>query len=165
MVLKSNILNIKMLTLRYPVIILMMFSNNIASAQSNDSLPVQLSVEKFVAAFNTLQWQPFKNSFTEDATIFFPDWEDAPRKVGSKEIEKTWLEIFPEFKDSANTFKLDIKPRDMLIQLYGQTAVVTFHLGSGEKYLARRTLVMVKRKKEWKIAHLHASVLFPIDNK
>jgi len=136
-----------------------------APAQSNDSLAVQLSVKKFVEAFNTLQWEPFKNSFTDDATIFFPDWEDAPRKVGIKEIEKTWLEIFPEFKDLANTLKLDITPRDMLIQLYGQTAVVTFHLGTGEKYLARRTLVMAKIKKEWKIAHLHASVLFPTDNK
>jgi ketosteroid isomerase-like protein len=146
-------------------LLVIFFSCIFFNAKANDSVAVQLSVEKFVAAFNTLQWQPFKNSFTEDATIFFPDWEDAPRKVGSKEIEKTWLEIFPEFKDSANTFKLDIKPRDMLIQLYGQTAVVTFHLGNGEKYLARRTLVMVKRKLEWKIAHLHASVLFPIDNK
>jgi len=146
-------------------LLVIFFSCIFFNAKANDSVAVQLSVEKFVAAFNTLQWQPFKNSFTEDATIFFPDWEDAPRKVGSKEIEKTWLEIFPEFKDSANTFKLDIKPRDMLIQLYGQTAVLTFHLGNGEKYLARRTLVMVKRKKEWKIAHLHASVLFPIDNK
>jgi len=146
-------------------LLVIFFSCIFFNAKANDSVAVQLSVEKFVTAFNTLQWQPFKNSFTEDATIFFPDWEDAPRKVGSKEIEKTWLEIFPEFKDSANTFKLDIKPRDMLIQLYGQTAVVTFHLGNGEKYLARRTLVMVKRKKEWKIAHLHASVLFPIDNK
>jgi len=146
-------------------LLVIFFSCIFFNAKANDSVAVQLSVEKFVAAFNTLQWQPFKNSFTEDATIFFPDWEDAPRKVGSKEIEKTWLEIFPEFKDSANTFKLDIKPRDMLIQLYGQTAEVTFHLANGEKYLARRTLVMVKRKKEWKIAHLHASVLFPIDNK
>ncbi len=146
-------------------LLVIFFSCIFFNAKANDSVAVRLSVEKFVVAFNTLQWEPFKNSFTEDATIFFPDWEEAVRKVGIKEIEKTWLEIFPEFKDLANTLKLDIKPRDMLIQLYGQTAVVTFHLGSGEKYLARRTLVMVKRKKQWKIAHLHASVLFPIDNK
>ena len=154
-----------MMNILSKTLLVIFFSCIFFNAKANDSVAVQLSVEKFVAAFNTLQWQPFKNSFTEDATIFFPDWEEDVRKVGIKEIEKTWLEIFPEFKDSANTFKLDIKPRDMLIQLYGQTAVVTFHLGNGEKYLARRTLVMVKRKKEWKIAHLHASVLFPIDNK
>ena len=144
-------------------LLVIFFSCIFFNVKANDSVAVRLSVEKYVVAFNTLQWEPFKNSFTEDATIFFPDWEEAVRKVGIKEIEKTWLEIFPEFKDSANTLKLDIKPRDMLIQLYGQSAVVTFHLGSGEKYLARRTLVMVKRKKEWKIAHLHASVLSPTE--
>jgi ketosteroid isomerase-like protein len=130
------------------------------SAQSKDSVAVKLSVEKFIKAFYSLQWEPFKKSFTEDATIFFPDWEQRVRKAGKKEIELTWLEIFPEFKDSENTLILDIVPGDLQMQMHGETAIVTFHLGSGEKYLARRTLVMVKRKKEWKIAHLHASVLF-----
>jgi hypothetical protein len=95
-------------------------------------------------SFNTLQWEPFRKSFTEDATIFFPDWEQASRKSGIKEIEKTWLELFPEFKDSTSTLKLGITPRDIRIQLYDQTAIVTFHLGNGEKYLSRRTLIMVR---------------------
>jgi len=146
-------------------LLVVFFSCIIFNAKANDSVAVRLSVEKFVAAFNALLWEPFKKSFTDDASIFFPDWEQAVRKAGKKEIEKTWLEIFPEFKDSANTLQLDITPRDMLIQLYGKTAIVTFHLGSGKKYLARRTLVMIKRKKEWKIAHLHASVLSAADNK
>jgi ketosteroid isomerase-like protein len=130
-------------------------------AQQGDSTVVRLSVDRFLQSFNSLQWEPFRKSFTDDATIFFPDWEQSQRKSGIKEIEKTWLEIFPEFKDSTSTLKLGITPRDIRIQLYDQTAVVTFHLGNGEKYLSRRTLVMVKRKKEWKIAHLHASTLFP----
>jgi ketosteroid isomerase-like protein len=149
----------------YKTLLVVFFNCIFFNVKANDSAAVRLSVEKFVAAFNTLQWEPFKRSFTEDATIFFPYWEQALRKAGKKEIEKAWLEIFPEFKDSANTLQLSIAPRDMLIQLYGQTAIVTFHLGDGEKYLARRTLVMVKKKKEWKIAHLHASVLLPVEKK
>ena len=136
-----------------------------AQAQTSDSTAVRLSVEKFVVAFNSLQWEPFRKSFTEDATIFFPDWEEASRKAGITQIEKTWLEIFPEFKDPQHTLKLNITPHDIKIQLYDQTAIVTFHLGNGEKYLARRTLVLVKTKGEWKIAHLHASVLFPMATK
>jgi ketosteroid isomerase-like protein len=132
-----------------------------AQAQSNDSTGVRLAVEKFVSAFNSLQWEPFRASFTEDATIFFPDWEEAFRKAGRTDIESAWLQIFPEFKDSINTVRLNIVPKDIRIQLYGQTSIVTFHLGNGEKYLARRTLVLVKTKGEWRIAHLHASVLFP----
>ena len=128
-------------------LLVIFFSCIFFNVKANDSVAVRLSVEKFVMAFNILQWEPFKNSFTEDATIFFPDWEEAVRKVGIKEIEKTWLEIFPEFKDSANTLKLDIKPRDMLIQLYGQTSIVTFHLGNGEKYFSQKNAGDGKKKK------------------
>ena len=113
----------------------------------HDSLAIKLSVDNFLHAFNSLQWEPFRKSFADDATIFFPDWEQASRISGIKEIEKTWLEIFPEFKDSTSTLKLGITPREIKIQLYDKTAVVTFHLGNGEKYLSRRTLVMVKRKR------------------
>lgn len=130
------------------------------SAQ-NDSLAVKLSVDRFLHAFNSLQWEPFRKSFADDATLFFPDWEQASRKSGIKEIEKTWLELFPEFKDSTSTLKLGITPLNMRVQVYGQMAIVTFHLGKGDKYLSRRTLVMVKVKEEWKIAHLHASTLLP----
>lgn len=132
-------------------------------AQQSDSLAVKVSVEKFLQSFNSLQWESFRKSFTEDATIFFPDWEQASRKAGTREVEETWLKIFPEFKDPTITLKLDITPRNMMIQLYGSTAIVTFQLGSGEKYLSRRTLVMIKKDGGWKIAHLHASTLSPED--
>jgi ketosteroid isomerase-like protein len=134
-------------------------------AQKSDSTDVKVSVEKFLQSFNSLQWEPFRKSFVDDATIFFPEWEQASRRIGQEEIEKTWLELFPEFKDPNNTLKLGITPRDVRIQVYEQTAIVTFHLGNGEKYLSRRTLVMVKQKEEWKIAHLHASTLFPPEHK
>ncbi|HOX81531.1 MAG TPA: nuclear transport factor 2 family protein [Chryseolinea sp.] len=135
------------------------------NAQQSDSTDVKVSVEKFLQSFNSLQWEPFRKSFADDATIFFPEWEQASRRIGRAEIEKTWLDLFPEFKDPNNILKLGITPRDVRIQVYDQTAIVTFHLGNGEKYLSRRTLVMVKQKEEWKIAHLHASTLFPPENK
>jgi hypothetical protein len=71
-------------------------------------------------------------------------------------METIWLTIFPEFVDSKNTRQLQINPKDINIQLYPQTAIVTFHLGDGETRLSRRTLVMVKQNENWKIAHLHA---------
>jgi ketosteroid isomerase-like protein len=139
---------------------LLLFTSTVDSlAQQKDSSDVRAAVARFVKAFNALDWEPFRNSFAEDATIFFPDWEWALRRSGKKDIEKTWITIFPEFTDPNDTLTLNINPKDVLIQLYGKTAIITFHLGSGEKYLARRTLVMVKKKKDWKIAHLHASVL------
>ena len=143
--------------------ILLVWVHSPIVSQNNDSLAVIKTVDKFIQNFNVLRWEGFRSSFTEDATIFFPDWEEASRKRGIKEIEEIWLGIFPEFKDSTNTIQLSIKPRDVLVQLYDSTAIVTFHLGTGEKRLARRTLVMVKVKKTWKIVHMHASYAEQLD--
>ncbi len=141
------------------ILLFVLTSLTISVRAQNDSLAVKVSVEKFLTAFNSLEWEPFRKYFTDDATIFFPDWEQATRVSGINNVEKTWLELFPEFKDSTSTLTLGIAPRDIKIQMYGPTAIVTFHLGKGEKYLSRRTLVMVKAKDDWKIAHLHASTL------
>ena len=129
-------------------------------SQHNDSLEVMKSTEDFLASFNNFKWETFRTSFSDDASIFFPDWQQRARRKGREEIEATWLAIFPEFKDSANSFKLNITPKDIAVQLYDQTAIVSFHLGGGEKpYLARRTIVWIKQKEQWKIAHLHESYL------
>lgn len=128
-----------------------------ATAQTNDSLAVLKAAENFVAAFNQFKWEAFRSSFTKDATMFHPVWEQGKRRVGKQEIEATWIEVFPEFIDSSNTATLKISPKDLHIQIYGNTAIVTFHLGDGITRLSRRTLVMVKQKNDWKIAHLHAS--------
>jgi ketosteroid isomerase-like protein len=115
------------------------------------------SANNFVIAFNNFNWTTFKASFTDDVTIFYPFWNQPRRIQGRREIENAWLTIFPEFGDTNNTRKLQISPKDIHIQLHQHTAIVTFHLGDGVNTLSRRTLIMVKKKRSWKIAHLHAS--------
>lgn len=127
------------------------------NAQNRDSIAVMQSTTDFVTAFNNFDWATFRASFTDDVTIYSPFWNQAKRIEGRGEVETFWLTIFPEFEDAKNTRKLRITPKDIRIQLYGQTAIVTFHLGDGEKGISRRTLVMMKERKNWKIAHLHAS--------
>jgi quercetin dioxygenase-like cupin family protein len=117
------------------------------------------SVNDFVTAFNNFNWATFRESFTDDATIFYPYWNQARRIQGTQDIETAWLTIFPEFGDTNNSRKLQINPKDINLQLYRQTAIVTFHLGDGLNALSRRTLIMVKKKRSWKIAHLHASTI------
>ena len=126
-------------------------------AEANDSLEVVNATQKFLHAFNNLEWETFRNSFAKDATIFYPVWEEAKRRSGKNEIEETWIKLFPEFTDPLNTFKLSITPKDLFIQFYYKTAIVTFHLGEGINSLYRRTIVFVKEKEDWKIVHLHAS--------
>ena len=140
--------------------LLMVFSvliNFSLKAQNKDSIAVMKSATDFVTAFNNFDWTTFRASFTDDATIFYPFWNQASRIEGRSEMDTVWLQIFPEFVDTKNTRKLQISPNDIKIQLYGQTAIVTFHLGDGINRLSRRTIVMIKEEENWKIAHLHAS--------
>jgi len=125
----------------------------------SDSVAVAEAVSTFITAFNNFDWPTFRAAFDDDATMFHPQWENAKRIRGRKEIEATWLKIFSEFNDPNDTTTLDITPRDINIQIYGQTAVVTFQLGDGLKSLGRRTVVMIRRREGWKIAHIHASRL------
>lgn len=127
------------------------------SAQDKQELAVLRATQEFLQAFNRFEWEKFRLSFTDDATMFHPVWEQGRRRVGRQEVEATWLEVFPEFKDTANFRQMQIEPRDLRVQVYGKSAVVSFHLGEGRQHLARRTLVWVKQKGRWKIAHLHAS--------
>jgi len=133
------------------------FASLFVQGQTNDSLEVTKAAQNFVKAFINFDWKNFRNSFSSDATIFFPTWEEGKRRIGQKEIEETWLEIFPEFIDSTKKFDLKIDPKNIFMQLYGNTAIVTFHLTPNDNYLSRRTLVFIKENKDWKIVHLHAS--------
>ncbi len=99
-------------------------------AQSRDSIAVMKSATNFVTAFNNFNWNTFRESFADAATIFYPFWNQAKRVKCRQEIETNWLTIFPEFADTTNTRKLQISPKDINIQLSRQTAIVTFHLGT-----------------------------------
>jgi ketosteroid isomerase-like protein len=155
------IMKIKALLLLIIFFLLINFSIN---AQNKDSIAVMESATDFVTAFNNFNWTTFRASFTDDATIFYPFWDQASRIEGRQELDSVWLTIFPEFIDTKNTRKLHINPKDLKIQLYGQTAIVTFHLGDGVDRLSRRTLVMIKEENHWKIAHLHASSISKNNN-
>lgn len=129
------------------------------TAQDTSLEQITESVNTFVTAFNNFDWPTFKDSFTDDASIFYPFWNQVARVKGKENLEKVWLKIFPEFADESNTSMLKIAPKDVNIQVYENSAIVTFHLGNGVNALARRTLVMVNDNHKWKIAHLHASNL------
>lgn len=141
------------------LLVLLSFISAVSFAQSKDSVEVMKAATKFINAFNRFQWQPFRESFTDDASIFFPVWDYVSRVNGRKGFEKTWLELFPEFENNPRQDSLTISPKNLLVQLYGHTAIMTFHLGDGKGELSRRTIVWVKQQSKWKIAHLHASVL------
>lgn len=146
-----------MTKVRLSIIILSLLINFSVTAQHKDSIAVMKSVNNFVAAFNNFNWNTFRESFNDDATMFHPFWNQARRIQGRQEIETAWLTIFSEFVETTNSRKLQISPKDINLQLFRQTAIVTFHLGDGLNTLSRRTLIMIKKNRSWKISHLHAS--------
>ncbi|MGB4771693.1 MAG: nuclear transport factor 2 family protein [Chitinophagaceae bacterium] len=139
------------------LLLLSVFVTMSVNAQDKDSIAVLKTAQNFVTAFNKFDWPTFRASFTDDATIFYPFWDRARRVQGRQDFETVWLNIFPEFADKNNKDTLQINPKDIHIQMYGSTAILSFHLGDGQTALSRRTLVMLKQSGSWRIAHLHAS--------
>jgi hypothetical protein len=52
---------------------------------------------------------------------------------------------------------MDLQPRDLNIQIFGEVAIATFHLDDRPGFLNRRTIVLHNTPEGWKIVHLHAS--------
>ena len=114
------------------------------------------AAESFVEAFNNLDWERFRITFADDATVFFPS-EVPVRANGRTEIEAGFKPMFGEDKKrGGGPPYLHIEPKDMKVQVAGDVAVMTFHLPR-KGYVARRTIVWQKRGGRWLIVHLHAS--------
>jgi ketosteroid isomerase-like protein len=112
---------------------------------------------EFLSAFNNLEWDKFRNSFTEEATVFYPRGT-ANRVNGRAEIEAHFRLIFEQIRAGRTKGPyMDLQPRGMQLQILGETAIVTFHLDDRPGFINRRTLVLRKSGGVWKIAHLHAS--------
>ncbi len=129
------------------------------SIANSDSLAVQRAAAAFIEAFNNLDWERFRHSFSDEATMFFPSQSNPRRANGRDEIEAVFKPYFDEIrKRKPNPPYLNIEPKDLKIQMLRDVAIVSFHLG-GDDSVGRRTVVFQKQKGKWLIVHLHASVI------
>ena len=133
------------------------------AATTADSVHAHETAAAFLIAFDSLQWDEFRNYFADDATVFFP-FSDVPSRVsGRSEIESVFRRFFDQVRSAWETQRqpgsprLGLQARDMLIYMMSDAAVVTFQLGA-DQAPSRRTLIL-RRSPEgaWKIVHLHAS--------
>ena len=133
-------------------------------AQTSDvgaEAAVRQAAARFVDAFNNLDWARFAASFDSTATIFHPSAALMSRIEGRDSLVKSFQGVFKDVPGQRpGPPYLNIRPRDVLVQMLGDAAVVTFHLGERPR-LNRRTLVFVRRGDRWLIAHLHASSFVP----
>lgn len=124
-----------------------------------DSSAVAAAAGRFLTAFENLDWEPFRASFAEDATAFFPTPEPPGRFVGRAAIEAQFTKVFAAIRASApgGPPYQRLAPDDLRIDRLGQdVALVSFLLHNPQR-IARRTLIFQRRDGAWRIVHLHAS--------
>lgn len=149
-------------TLRLCCLLLLLTSSAFATRRSNlrrDQPAVEEFVSTFIRAFNDLDWDKFRHCFAEDATVIHP--AIFPRRLdGRDNYEPAWRKVFDEIRSTSGRSQppfMELKPENLKIQMFGNVAVVTFHLNRARGSLGRRSLVLRKTAEGWKIVHLHAS--------
>lgn len=120
-------------------------------------MALEVALDRFVAAFENLDWEAFRLSFDDEALVFYPRGF-AERASGRDEFEPNFKIVFEQIRgDQTEPPYMKIEPRGLKIQNLGDIAIITFHLDDRGGFVNRRTLVMRKRAQGWKIVHLHAS--------
>jgi ketosteroid isomerase-like protein len=128
-----------------------------AQATNNSEDDIRNTLSDFTHAFDNLEWDRFRLSFSDDATVFYPR-EFPHRADGRKEFEKFFEKVFEHIRAGRTHGPyMDIQPKELKLQIVGDVAVATFHLDDRPGFLNRRTIVLQKRDGQWKIIHLHAS--------
>ena len=118
---------------------------------------VRAFLAEFISAFDNLEWDKFRNSFTDDATVFYPRGA-ANRADGRAQYEAHFRRVFEQIRAGRTSRPyMDLQPRDLRVEIIGNAAIVTFQLDDRPGFVNRRTLVLRKAEGVWKIAHLHAS--------
>ena len=140
------------------VVFLLLLTNLSVSAKTKPAdAEVRETLSGFIQAFDNLQWEQFRSFFADDATVFNPR-DVAPRANGRQEIEARFRSVFEQNRGNRSKPPyMDLQPRDLRIQMFGDVAIATFHLDDRPGVLNRRTIVMHKQSGGWKIVHLHAS--------
>ena len=131
------------------------------AAHENSQKNVELAFNRFIAAFNNLDWDTFRSALADDVTVFNPDIPEAPsvdRLDGRSQVEEGFKAVFAASRRQSNGPPyLHIVPKNLRSQMLGESAIVTFEFDRDGNSFGRRTLVFHRGSHGWKIVHIHAS--------
>jgi len=119
--------------------------------------PVRAAVAELVNATNALDAERLGRTMTDDVTVFFPGPPfPAARAQGRAAVQNAFAQLFGQLRQRG-TRNVSLQPAGLAVQLYGDTAIATFHL-MGQQEVGRRTLVLRRVGARWLVAHMHASI-------
>lgn len=126
---------------------------------ASDSAEVAAALDRFLRAFERLDWDTFRQSFADDATVFYPSAATPERHEGRAAFEARFQREFADIRAGApgGPPYMELRPLDLGIRVLAPgVASVTFELRNDRRH-ARRTIVFRRDGAAWRIAHLHAS--------
>ena len=127
-----------------------------AGQQAADA-PVRAAVTEFVNALNAFDAERLGRTFADDITVFFPGPPfPAARAQGRTAVQGAFAQLFAQLRQRG-TRGASLAPRGLEVQLYGDTAIATFHL-VGQQEVGRRTLVLRRAGTRWLVVHMHGSI-------
>ena len=133
----------------------------VANAQSHaDNDDPRPAFDRFIAAFNALDWESFRACFAEGASLFNPDIPGAVslhRLDGRPEIERSFRVVFGDSSRGSGHAGPHIVPEKVRIQRFDDTAILTFEFKRPNHSFGRRTVVLNHTPGGWLIVHIHAS--------
>src|SRR5690242_20669621 len=82
---------------------LLLLFNPVAS-RANELQRVEQAFNRFITAFNNLDWDQFRSAFAEEVTVFNPDIPEAPsvdRLDGRRQVEDGFRSVFAASRKQA----------------------------------------------------------------
>lgn len=132
-------------------------------SQTQDSSGPIATVNTFLVALGNADADGIAATIAEDATAFLT-FPGAPSRLkGRAQIQAAFVPFLDRLRAKGGPAPyLILEPKDLEVQQFDSTAIVTFHLGDaagteGGVALSRRTFVLCKVGGKWLIIHLHAS--------
>jgi ketosteroid isomerase-like protein len=109
------------------------------------------TIDAFLTALNDAD-PKIVELFADDATVFFPMNDRPLRASGRVEIDAAFQSLFAGAKPGKGM----PAPENLQVQTIGDVTIVTFQTVN-PNVTSRRTFVLRREGRQWRIVHLHGS--------
>lgn len=112
--------------------------------------------DRYLSALNQRDWDAFRGTFDDQITVMFDRPGPPERRDGRAAVEEMFRPMFPRNGQRPARLPPPIVPDHLLAQDLGDTVVISFHIRASDE-LARRTVVLHRTERGWRVVHIHGS--------